>query len=76
MLILNLANRLAPQINVVSRERVREELTKMLTEGHARRAFELLDETGLLNEVLPEIANMRAIFESSGKLRANTPEDR
>ena len=40
--------RLAPQIHQVSRERVRDELTKMLTEGHARRAFELLDETGLL----------------------------
>src|SRR5947209_1209338 len=42
---------LAPQIHQVSRERVREELTAMLTEGHARRAFELLDETGLLREV-------------------------
>jgi poly(A) polymerase len=41
-----------PEIQVVSRERVRDELTKMLTEGHARRAFLLLDETGLLKEVL------------------------
>ncbi len=47
---------LAPRIHAVSRERVRDELTKMLTEGHARRAFELLDETGLLAEVLPQIA--------------------
>ena len=47
---------IAPRIHAVSRERVRDELTKMLTEGHARRAFELLDETGLLAEVLPEIA--------------------
>src|SRR5579863_2756645 len=30
----------------------------MLTEGRARRAFELLDETGLLIEVLPEVARM------------------
>src|SRR6201997_5853455 len=36
--------RLASQIEVVSRERVRYELTRMLTEGHARRAFMLLDE--------------------------------
>ncbi len=47
---------LAPRIHAVSRERVRDELTKMLTEGHARRAFELLDETGLLAEVLPRDA--------------------
>jgi poly(A) polymerase len=53
--------RLAAKINAVSRERVRDELTKMLTEGHARRAFELLDETGLLAEVLPEVARMKGV---------------
>jgi poly(A) polymerase len=52
---------MAPKISSVSRERVREELTKMLTEGDARRAFELLDETGLLTEVLPEIAKMKGV---------------
>ena len=52
---------LAAQIHQVSRERVREELTKMLTEGRARRAFELLDESGLLKEVLPEISAMRGV---------------
>jgi poly(A) polymerase len=52
---------LAPQIHQVSQERVREELTKMLTEGHARRAFLLLDESGLLREVLPEIAAMKGV---------------
>src|SRR6266705_630507 len=53
--------RLAAQIHQVSRERVREELTKMLTEGRARRAFELLDESGLLREVLPEIQAMKGV---------------
>jgi len=52
---------LAGRIHAVSRERVRDELTRMLTEGHARRAFELLDETGLLAEVLPEIAKMKGV---------------
>lgn len=52
---------LAGKIAAVSRERVRDELTKMLTEGHARRAFELLDETALLPEVLPEIARMKGV---------------
>ena len=55
---------LAPQIHQVSNERVREELTKMLTEGHARRAFELLDATGLLPEVLPEVAAMKGVEQS------------
>jgi poly(A) polymerase len=52
---------LAKRANGVSRERVRDELTKMLTEGRAQRAFELLDETGLLKEVLPEIARMKGV---------------
>jgi poly(A) polymerase len=52
---------LAPRVHAVSKERVRDELTKMLTEGHARRAFELLDETGLLEQVLPEIARMKGV---------------
>jgi poly(A) polymerase len=33
----------------------------MLTEGHARRAFELLDQTGLLRQVLPEIAKLHDV---------------
>jgi poly(A) polymerase len=53
--------KLAPQINQVSRERVRDELTRMLTEGHARAAFLLLDQTGLLHEVLPEIETMKGV---------------
>jgi poly(A) polymerase len=52
---------LAEQIGAVSRERVRDELTRMLTEGHGRRAFLLLDETGLLREVLPEISAMKGV---------------
>jgi poly(A) polymerase len=51
----------APQIHQVSPERLREELTKLLTEGAARRAFELLEETGLLAELLPEVARMRGV---------------
>src|SRR3984957_17076741 len=53
--------KLAEQIQVVSRERVRDELTRMLTEGHARRAFLLLDESGLLQHVLPEISAMKGV---------------
>jgi poly(A) polymerase len=51
----------ASQINQVSLERVRDELTKMLTEGHAGQAFLLLDETRLLHEVLPEIEAMKGV---------------
>ena len=52
---------MAAQIEIVSRERVRDELTRMLTEGHGRRAFLLLDESGLLAHVLPEISAMKGV---------------
>ena len=45
----------------VSPERLRDELTKLLTEGAARRGFELLDETWLLQQVLPEIGAMKGV---------------
>src|SRR6185437_11544215 len=51
----------AAQIGQVSIERIREELKLMLTEGHARRAFELLDATGLLQQVMPEITRMHGV---------------
>jgi poly(A) polymerase len=40
---------------------MRDELTKMLIEGRAHRAFLLLDQTGLLPEVLPEISAMKGV---------------
>ena len=51
----------AREINVVSAERIREELTRLLTEGAARRAFELLDELDLLPQILPEISAMKNV---------------
>jgi tRNA nucleotidyltransferase/poly(A) polymerase len=51
----------APHITEVSAERLRDEITKLLTEGAARRAFELLDTTGLLKACLPEIAAMKGV---------------
>jgi poly(A) polymerase len=53
--------KLSRQIQVVSRERVRDELTRMLTEGHGRRAFLLLDQSGLLQHVVPEISAMKGV---------------
>jgi putative nucleotidyltransferase with HDIG domain len=51
----------APEIHSVSAERIRDELTKLLTEGAARRGFELLEETALLGELLPEISHMNGV---------------
>jgi len=53
--------RLRESIRRVSPERVRDELIRILIEGEARRGFELLDETGLLVEILPEVAAMKGV---------------
>jgi poly(A) polymerase len=51
----------AAEIRQVSAERVRDEIVKILTEGQPRQGFELLDATGLLQEVLPEIKRMQGV---------------
>lgn len=48
-------------VRSVSAERVRDELARILTEGGARRGFELLDESGLLVVILPEVASMKGV---------------
>src|SRR5579862_614867 len=58
---LDAIQKLAPDIGDVSAERVRDEIVKTLTEGQARRGFELLEETGLLKEVLPEIKALQGV---------------
>jgi poly(A) polymerase len=51
----------AREISQVSAERIREELTKVLTEGAARTGFELLDLCWLLPILLPEIAALKGV---------------
>jgi len=52
---------LAPLIESVAAERVRDELIRILTEGGARRGLELMDACGLLGEILPEVAAMKGV---------------
>jgi len=55
---------LASTVTLVSWERIGEEITRILTEGGARRGFELLDDTGLLSVLLPEVAAMKGVEQS------------
>ncbi|HXI83089.1 MAG TPA: CCA tRNA nucleotidyltransferase [Verrucomicrobiae bacterium] len=52
---------MATQITAVSAERIRDELVKMFTRANAGRGLELLDASGLLREILPEIAAMKGV---------------
>ncbi|MGA2139701.1 MAG: CCA tRNA nucleotidyltransferase [Verrucomicrobiia bacterium] len=65
------------QIQLVSAERIRDELIKTLTRSHAGRGLELLRATGLLAEVLPEVAAMQGVeqppeFHPEGDVFAHT----
>jgi poly(A) polymerase len=55
---------LAPSISQISWERIGDEVTRILTEGGARRGFELLDESGLLATLLPEISALKGTPQS------------
>jgi poly(A) polymerase len=52
---------LADQILLVSKERLRDELIKILTEGYASRGVQLLESLGLLRPILPEISDLRGV---------------
>jgi poly(A) polymerase len=58
---LSAIQKLHAQILRVSPERIRDELVRILIEGGARRGFELLDTSGLLADVLPEVAAMKGV---------------
>lgn len=55
---------LAPTIADIAWERIGDEVVKVLTEGGARRAFELLSASGLLTAILPEIEAMQGVEQS------------
>jgi len=53
--------RLRKEIHSVSQERIRDELVKMFTRSNAGHGLELLSESGLLKEVLPEVETMKGV---------------
>jgi len=54
----------APKILTISAERIREELLKLFRSPHAARGLDLLRDSGLLEQILPEIAAMIACDQS------------
>ncbi|MBZ5534962.1 MAG: HDIG domain-containing protein [Acidobacteriia bacterium] len=51
----------AAEIKQVSAERQRDELTRILTEGHSQRGFRLLDDLGVLAYLLPEVRDLKGV---------------
>lgn len=57
-------SRLGKRIQTVSAERVRDELLKLFSPPHAARGLELLDQSGLLQFVLPELVPTKTCEQS------------
>lgn len=55
---------LANTITGIAWERIGDEVEKILTEGRAARGLKLLAESGLLAEILPELAAMQGVEQS------------
>ena len=57
----------AHRINIITRERIADELMKIMRSVHPSRGFELLDESGLLPLIFPEMAAMKGVDMSHGR---------
>ena len=55
---------MAASITAIAWERIGDEITRILVEGSARRGFELLDDSGLLRILLPEIDALKGTWQS------------
>ena len=58
---------MAGRLQILSRERIVEELNKMLMTRHPAMAFELMEDTGLLKEFLAELSRLKGVETVDGK---------
>ncbi|HDS06543.1 MAG TPA: HD domain-containing protein [Bacteroides sp.] len=55
------------RIRIVSQERITDELNKIMMTGRPGRGWQMLDETGLLEIILPELHQMKGVEEIDGQ---------
>ncbi|HVN80791.1 MAG TPA: CCA tRNA nucleotidyltransferase [Terriglobia bacterium] len=53
--------KLSPHLTEVSRERIRDELVRILTQGYAARGVQLLEDCQLLPQILPEVSQLKGV---------------
>ena len=58
---------MADRLQILSKERIVEELNKMLLTARPSMAFELMEETGLLRQFLPELSRLKGVETVDGK---------
>ena len=59
--------RMASRLEILSRERIADELNKMMATARPSRAFRLMDECGLLPYILPEITALKGVQTVDGR---------
>ena len=64
---LDSMRRMADRLKILSKERIAEELCKMLRTDNPSMAFRLMDETGLLPYILPELSALKGVETIEGK---------
>ena len=57
----------AERINIVSAERISTELNKIMATARPSSGFLLLEETGLLQIILPEVSRLKGVEDKEGK---------
>jgi poly(A) polymerase len=66
---------MASQIHQVSVERIQDEIVRILTEGQAGTGFQMLHDSGLLREVLPEVQWSNHLARCLGMLERRVASD-
>ena len=64
---LEAMRRMSDRLSILSRERIAEELNKMLVTARPSMAFRLMDETGLLEHVLPQLSALKGVETIEGR---------
>ncbi len=59
--------RMKERMSILSKERIVEELNKMLVTKQPSKAFRLMDETGLLDYILPQLSLLKGVETIEGK---------
>ena len=63
--------RMADRIKIVSGERIKDELNKIILASHPSIGFEYLQRSGLLNIILPELAALDIVEQKNGRAHKN-----
>jgi poly(A) polymerase len=71
----NAVCKMAPEIRRVSAERIRDEVSRILREGHAAAGFRMLHESRMLPVILPDVVWNDHLEKSLEMIPANSPAD-